>query len=187
MHRSLALVTAASAAAFSLGACGPGTTEGESAMPDETRSPTPDTASSTDAETNTPASFAPTTEGVPETAPAASSEPAVTSEVEPVPSDTSVGDDDTDGPLSTPDRLGLLAATDLADRLDIAVEDVEIVEVEEVTWSDASLGCPQKDFQYPQVLTPGVRIALSARGSTYAYHAGSGRDPFYCVDPQTPA
>lgn len=90
-----------------------------------------------------------------------------------------------DSPTSV-DRLRQSAANDLAERLGLAPEVVEIVDVEEVTWRDASLGCPQKDFSYAQVLTPGTRITLRADGINFEYHAGSGRDPFYCAAPEQP-
>jgi hypothetical protein len=83
--------------------------------------------------------------------------------------------------------LADIAVADLVERR--GLEDanaVEVVSVEEVTWSDRSLGCPSKDMQYPQVLTPGTRIVLRADGNAYAYHGGAGQDPFYCPNPQPP-
>ncbi len=170
MRRSLVL--AAIAATVALGACGPVSNESDPIVPDETRAPTPATETP-DTETPAPATETPDTDA-PDTA-----TPAETTNQDP-------SNTETEDALSTPDRLGLLAATDLAGRLGLDVDDIEVVDVEEVTWRDGSFGCPQKDFQYAQVLTPGIRIALSAEGSTYAYHAGPGRDPFYCIDPQTP-
>ncbi len=80
-----------------------------------------------------------------------------------------------------------IAVADLVERRGLAgPDDVEVVSVEEVTWSDRGLGCPQKDMQYQQVLTPGTRIVLRADGNAYSYHAGNGRDPFYCPNPQPP-
>ncbi len=48
-----------------------------------------------------------------------------------------------------------LAREDLAEFLGISVNTVAITLAEEMTWSDASLGCPQPGAMYPQVLTPG--------------------------------
>lgn len=99
------------------------------------------------------------------------------------PSDTAV--DPTLGP--TAQGLVAIALQDLQERFDVSSDDVTVVTVEEVTWRDASLGCPQKDMQYQQVLTPGTRIVLTDGDRTFNYHAGAGRDPFYCARPETPA
>ena len=79
----------------------------------------------------------------------------------------------------TPDVLK--AQEDLAQRLGIATSDIQVIRVEEVDWPDGSLGCPQPDMMYRQVLVNGVFIQLSVAGQTYNYHAGGGRDPFLCT------
>lgn len=64
------------------------------------------------------------------------------------------------------------AKKDLAQRLNIAVQSIELVgRVEEVTWPDASLGCPEPGMLYAQVLTPGYRFQLATGGKIYQYHA----------------
>ncbi|MFP3897338.1 MAG: hypothetical protein ACLFV5_10960, partial [Anaerolineales bacterium] len=40
---------------------------------------------------------------------------------------------------------------------------------------DASLGVPETDEMYAQVITPGYVIHLSVEGETYTYHAADGR------------
>ena len=53
--------------------------------------------------------------------------------------------------------------------------DIKVVSVEAVQWPDTSLGCPQPDMMYAQVVTPGYRIILEAGGQVYEYHsAGAG-------------
>ena len=64
------------------------------------------------------------------------------------------------------------AVADLAARLQSPLSAVEIISVVETEWRDSSLGLPQAGRMYAQVITPGVRITLSAGGSTYRYHAG---------------
>jgi hypothetical protein len=88
----------------------------------------------------------------------------------------------------TAQRLVDVAVADLVVRFDLAdsASSIAVVSVEEVTWRDASLGCPAKDMQYAQVLTPGTRIVLEHDGRTFSYHAGGGRDPFYCPMPEAP-
>ncbi len=62
----------------------------------------------------------------------------------------------------------------LADWLGISSEEIEIVEVEEVEWPDASLGCPQPGMVYAQVITPGLRVMMRVKDEVYEYHSGGG-------------
>jgi len=73
------------------------------------------------------------------------------------------------------------ACADLAQRLGVHPSDVVVVRVEEVTWRDGSLGCPQPGMAYPQVLTPGHRFVLEHAGRRYEYHSGGRRGPFLCA------
>jgi hypothetical protein len=59
-------------------------------------------------------------------------------------------------------RLVDLAVSDLATKLKVDEETIEIVEAQFVTWRDSSAGCPQPGMQYLQVLTNGSRIVLRA-------------------------
>jgi len=63
-----------------------------------------------------------------------------------------------------------LAREDLAGRLGLAPEAIELVSIEVVEWSDTSLGCPQPGMMYAQVITPGFRVVLETEGEKYAYH-----------------
>jgi hypothetical protein len=63
------------------------------------------------------------------------------------------------------------AINDLAARLKIAPENVQVVSVETMDWPDTSLGCPQPSMFYAQVITLGYRIVLSAEGNQVQYHA----------------
>ena len=75
------------------------------------------------------------------------------------------------------------AVSDLAQRLGETEAEIEVVSQEEVTWPDASMGCAKKGMMYAQVLTPGLRIVLSAGGKRYHYHSGGQRPPFLCEHP----
>jgi hypothetical protein len=67
------------------------------------------------------------------------------------------------------------AIDDLSKRTGIPKSDIKVVSVEAVQWPDASVGCPQPDRMYAQVVTPGYLIILEAGGQTYEYHsAGAG-------------
>ena len=52
-----------------------------------------------------------------------------------------------------------------------------------VTWTDASLGCPQEGFGYAQVLTPGYKLLFSHDGAVYAVHTNvDGSHAVVCED-----
>ena len=65
------------------------------------------------------------------------------------------------------------ATLELATTLGVTPDDVEVVTVYDVMWADASLGCPEPDMMYAQVLTPGYRVELAVDGERYVYHTGS--------------
>jgi hypothetical protein len=69
---------------------------------------------------------------------------------------------------------------DLARRLDIDISEIAVVRVEEVTWPDAGLGCPDPGFGYAQVLTPGFLAILETGGEEYTYHAANARNFVLC-------
>ncbi len=78
------------------------------------------------------------------------------------------------------------AKTDLAQTLSISSEKIVLVEAKEVTWSDASLGCPQPDMLYAQVLTPGTLVKLQYEGTDYEYHGGTRGALTLCKNPLPP-
>jgi hypothetical protein len=79
------------------------------------------------------------------------------------------------------------AVADLARRLGVEPSAITVATVEEVTWRDGSIGCPQPGMMYPQVLTDGSRVVLEAEGRRYEYHAGGRRSAFLCENPEPPA
>ena len=72
------------------------------------------------------------------------------------------------------------AKADLAARLGVDVNQIEVLEAIEVVWPDASLGCPQPGMAYAQVSQDGLLIRLSAGGRMYFYHSGGTGDLFLC-------
>jgi len=78
------------------------------------------------------------------------------------------------------------AKEDLAQRLSIPVDQIELLRAESVTWPDASLGCPQPGMVYADVLTPGYVILLEANNQEYEYHASRGTEIVYCENPNPP-
>lgn len=72
------------------------------------------------------------------------------------------------------------AKNDLAGRLGLSLDQIEVVEVLAVVWADGSLGCPQPGVAYIQVLTDGMQIVLRAGGALYSYHSAGEGQPRLC-------
>jgi hypothetical protein len=75
------------------------------------------------------------------------------------------------------------AMGDLAQRLGIDPDQIDLVELKPVVWPDGSLGCPQPGMEYTQVPVEGLLIRLQAGGRVYEYHSGGGQAPFLCEHP----
>ena len=73
-----------------------------------------------------------------------------------------------------------LAQEDLARRLSVPADQIELVEVRDVVWPDKGLGCPQPGMAYTQVQVDGQLIRFRVGGRLYEYHSGGGRPPFLC-------
>lgn len=92
-------------------------------------------------------------------------------EPSPVPSQVSVsGQNQEDSNSFVPRELSEKAIADLSAYLSIDADQIQVVEAKTVEWPDASLGCPQPDTAYAQVVTPGYWILLEAQGQPYPYH-----------------
>lgn len=61
-----------------------------------------------------------------------------------------------------------LAFADLEQR--IPGQEITVVSVEYTEWPDSSLGNPQPDMAYAQVITPGFKMLLEVSGQQYEYH-----------------
>jgi hypothetical protein len=73
------------------------------------------------------------------------------------------------------ENLVALARQDLAERLGVSPDEIVLQDVEEVEFSDASLGVPEPGKMYAQVITPGFVIRLEVDGKSYEYHAAGER------------
>lgn len=71
-----------------------------------------------------------------------------------------------------------VARSDLQARTGSA-ETPEVRSIEAVDWPDSSLGCPEPDRLYAQVITPGYRIVMLLGEDQYVYHAAGSR-AVYC-------
>lgn len=75
------------------------------------------------------------------------------------------------------------AKADLAQRLNVSLDSISVLDHVEKTWRDGSLGCPRPGMSYKQVLIPGSQLVLGVDGQRYYYHAGGHRDYFFCTQP----
>jgi hypothetical protein len=80
-------------------------------------------------------------------------------------------------------KLVDLAVADLAQRLSIAADQIDVMEVKAVVWPDGGLGCPEPGIAYTQVQREGLLIRLRVEERLYNYHSGGGREPFLCEKP----
>jgi hypothetical protein len=75
------------------------------------------------------------------------------------------------------------AVKDLAERLNISPDQIEVLAAGSVVWSDPSMGCPAPDMRYIQIPQDGALIRLQAGGQVYEYHSGGNKPPFLCENP----
>jgi hypothetical protein len=72
------------------------------------------------------------------------------------------------------------AKEDLARRLSVETDQIDLLEARQVTWPDSSLGCPKPGMVYAQALQEGLLIRLGVAVRMYFYHSGGDQDPFLC-------
>jgi hypothetical protein len=63
------------------------------------------------------------------------------------------------------------ARRDLASRLGVSDADIVVQSVEPDEFPNSALGAPLEDEMSAQVITPGLRVRLSAGGRSYEYRA----------------
>jgi|GEM_PF-1078939 len=71
---------------------------------------------------------------------------------------------------------------DLSDQTGSSPDEIMLVSIEAVEWSDSSLGCPQEGFMYAQVITPGYKIVLETQGQQYNYHTDQATNVVLCQE-----
>lgn len=74
---------------------------------------------------------------------------------------------------------------DLSKRFGVDISEVVLIEAEEVTWADESLGCPMPDVNYEKNPINGLRIVVKLRDKEYFYHT-RGLESFIWCDNGTP-
>jgi hypothetical protein len=89
-----------------------------------------------------------------------------------------------DSEMVPPDPLDALieiARVDVEQRFGTSRDLVTVVAVEPTDWPDASLGCPQADMAYIQVIVPGYRLVLDGAGTVLEYHTDNRGSVTYCA------
>ena len=73
-----------------------------------------------------------------------------------------------------------IAVNDLADRISVEPDQIELINITEATWQDTSLDCPQPGVMYAQIINQGYSIILKGMDELYEYHTGSNNLVVYC-------
>ena len=74
---------------------------------------------------------------------------------------------------SVPREVRRAVVADAARRFKVAESAVVLGQAEQVTWSDGSLGCPQRGQMYTQNLVAGYRIVAITSEGQMVYHTDS--------------
>jgi len=82
---------------------------------------------------------------------------------------TTSGDESTAQPGALPEAVQS-AVQRLVETQNVAREEVEVVEYEQVEWRDSCLGLADAGEMCMQVITPGWRVVLESGGKQYVYH-----------------
>lgn len=85
--------------------------------------------------------------------------------------------------LDSTQQFAQRARDEAARTLGVAPDQLTIDKVEAVSWSDSSLGCAEPGKAYAQVITPGVRVALSGAGQKIEVHGDTSGRMVVCKNP----
>jgi hypothetical protein len=85
---------------------------------------------------------------------------------------------------STPpvEKFVALSKKDLASRLGIEADKINLVKSTEMIWLNAALGCPRPGVFYPQGRVPGFQIWLEVEGSEYVYNTDFNGTVILCPE-----
>jgi hypothetical protein len=96
------------------------------------------------------------------------------------PQGATMADDDTAQVIPGSEEALAKAIEDLAQRTGAPPDEITLVSMEAIDWSDTSLGCPQEGFMYAQVITPGYKMILATGGQQYEYHTDQSTSVVFC-------
>lgn len=74
------------------------------------------------------------------------------------------------------------ARGDLAERLGVAEDAIEVESIDKTDFPDSALGAPVEEEMSAQMITPGWRIRFAARGTGYEYRASRYSLRLYMYD-----
>ena len=69
----------------------------------------------------------------------------------------------------------------------VPTDQVALLGFERVEWSDSSLGCPEKDMFYAQVIVPGYLVRVEVAGETMEYHTDTSNRVIRCANTGAPS
>jgi hypothetical protein len=69
-----------------------------------------------------------------------------------------------------------------AAEIQVSSADIKLAAMESQEWPDSSLGCPQPEQMYAQVITPGYIIMLEANGTQYEFHSDAQNTVVPCFE-----
>lgn len=78
------------------------------------------------------------------------------------------------------------AVLTLSDTLGVAAEGISLVEAVPVQWNNSSLGCPEPDGSYLDVVTPGYLVTLAVGEESYSVHTDLGATAVVCLGEDDP-
>jgi len=81
---------------------------------------------------------------------------------------------------SIPREVRRAVVADAAKRFKVAESAVVLTQAEKVTWSDASLGCPEPGGMYAQMLVEGFRVVAKTAAGSLTYNTDSGGKVVNC-------
>jgi hypothetical protein len=163
------LVAAAVLMVALLLACGPVQRSATDVPADETRGPAAES-------TETPSTGPETPSATPEAAadsplPTPAREERLTPEVTRLPDMVPGVTPGTPVTGEVPAALLEAIVADLAARLGIRSDEIQVVRGESVVWNDGSLGCPEPGMMYTEALVDGYWVVLEHEGQMYDYRA----------------
>lgn len=102
----------------------------------------------------------------------------------PVPPGQLPAADDARGITSRPVDQAMVdvVKADLAQRLGVPIDSIEVVSVTPQQWRTSGLGCEQPDQMYLQVITPGLQIVLAVGDGIYTYHTDLQGNFILCAE-----
>lgn len=75
-------------------------------------------------------------------------------------------------------EINKFARLELSKTLNIPLADITVEKVEEIQWTDGSLGCPEPGKFYTQAIVPGFKVILKVGEKFYYLHSDSSGKSF---------